>query len=296
MTERFILLALAAVLLGRCCLGEILFDMRTASLRLDDAGRALSLRAADGTEYVMGSPQPAFWLRTKDGVQYPVSARKTGQTLTVAFKAHKAEFAVTEHDGFLLFELKDLTPSEGVERFQLLNIPLQATSEQAGTINARYYDGFAVCVMAAEVNVRPFSETSGGSRADREGCSHAFTQVADDVKVGRSAAKFTATSKLDQKTGWSVRGKRFPLPLDLTPCKAIRAWVRGDGKGESLKIQLNDGGKGYRDDYLVIDFSEWRQVTLAKPVVDTVNYANVVTLNFYYNGLPAKETVTCLID
>jgi hypothetical protein len=117
----------------------------------------------------------------------------------------------------------------------------------------------------------------------------------DDAKAGHHAARFTATSN-SESGGWSMRGKSFPVPRDLTGCKAIRAWVHGDGKGQALKIQLFDGAGGYRDNYLTIDFKGWRQVTLAEPQFNTLKYDRAASLNFYYNSLPASQTVTCLID
>jgi len=77
---------------------------------------------------------------------------------------------------------------------------------------------------------------------------------------------------------------------------AIRAWVKGDGGGESLKIQLFDGQGGYRDDYVTINFTGWRQVTLDQPALNTLRYGHVERINFYYNGLPRQRTVSCLLD
>jgi len=116
-----------------------------------------------------------------------------------------------------------------------------------------------------------------------------------EAKVGSTAADFTATA--DEKPGgWSICGRDFPEPIDLTGCKAIRAWVHGDGKGEQLKLQLYDGRGGYRDTYIPISFEGWRHITIDKAALDTLRYDRVAALNIYYNGLPAGETVACMID
>ena len=81
-------------------------------------------------------------------------------------------------------------------------------------------------------------ESSGSSRGDRAGCSHQFVQAADQVQVGQSRGRGSRPPATTKPGGWSVRGKQFPAPLDLTGCQAIRAWVYGDGQGEQLKIQL----------------------------------------------------------
>ena len=76
----------------------------------------------------------------------------------------------------------------------------------------------------------------------------------------------------------------------------MRAWVHGDGNGQALKIQLNDGKNGNRDDYIAIDFKGWKQVNLARPALNTLDNSSVKILNIYYNGLPAGKQVECLVD
>ncbi|MCR4414245.1 MAG: hypothetical protein NUV77_17650, partial [Thermoguttaceae bacterium] len=93
-----------------------------------------------------------------------------------------------------------------------------------------------------------------------------------------------------------MRGRGFPRPIDLRGCKAIRAWILGDGKGEQLKIQLYDGRGGYRDTYVPIDFTGWRHVTVAESPFNNLRYDRVAAINFYYNGMPANQTVECLVD
>ena len=77
---------------------------------------------------------------------------------------------------------------------------------------------------------------------------------------------------------------------------AIRVWVYGDGGGQQLKIQLGDNRNGYRDDYIPIDFTGWKQVVCEQPSLNTLHYDGVTRIGFYYNGLPAKKSVSCLID
>jgi len=163
-----------------------------------------------------------------------------------------------------------------------------------GTLNGAALDGNFAAVMAAQPNVRAFNRPPGGTRADRAGCSHEFVQAAPG-RVGAHAACFTATCDA-RAGGWSMRGRNFAAPLDLTGCHALRAWVHGDGRGQALKIQLYDGAGGYRDNYIPIDFHGWRLVTLTNCPINSLRYDRINTLNFYYNGLPASTAVTCLVD
>ena len=50
------------------------------------------------------------------------------------------------------------------------------------------------------------------------------------------------------------------------------------------------------DYYVPNDFIGWRYQQLARPEQDPIDYAQVQSLMFYYNGLPGKTTVACGID
>lgn len=278
------------------CLSDVVFDLGTAKLRLSDQGQLVSLQDAQGNEYATAPAGPAFCLETRHGFLLPASLTRKDRRLIVQFPRGRAEFEVAEHPGFLVFDLVNLVGDDDVEQVQLINLSLKKPQQQAHHINACFYDSFVVSVMGAQPHVLGSPGRPGSVQGDRAGCSHTFTQATDDVKVGRFAADFTAASTLDKTGGYSVRGKRLPASLDLTGCKAVRAWVRGDGKGQQLKIQLFDGAKGYRDDYIAIDFKGWRLVECANPQLNTLNYGNVAAVNFYYNSMPAKETVNCRID
>ena len=282
------------------CVGEHLalaasvsFELATARLDIAPTANA-SLEFADGARWP-ASGQPAFALEA-GGATYPAeSAERSGDALAVRFgNGARAEFQVTCGRGFAVFRLTRLEAPQPVTRFRLFQLGASAQARTCGTVNGAALDGNFAAVMAGKPNVHAFDEQDGGVRADRAGCGHEFVQSAPG-KVGAHAARFTASCDA-QPAGWSMRGRNFPVPLDLTGCRAIRAWVHGDGRGEALKIQLYDGAGGYRDNYVSIDFQGWRQVTLTNSPINSLRYDRVTTLNFYYNGLPASTTVTCLVD
>lgn len=289
---------LAALWLGMCVAGfaraDTTIDLTTARLELDGRGVVEPLRFADGTSWP-GSRQPAFALETAAGTIAPRSVRRTGEVLSVVFDdGAKADFRVSSASGVALFRLVNFQPVTKVERFRLFSLVAPEGARAGGTLNRATAGGWDVAVMAAEPNVEARTETTGGSRADRPGCRHRFSR-SSEARVGRGAGEFTATSD-SKPNGWSMRGRAFDRPLDLIGCRAIRAWVEGDGQGEQLKIQLYDGAGGYRDNYIPIDFKGWRQVTLTDSPINTLRYDRVSDLNFYYNGLPAGRTVSCKID
>ena len=274
---------------------ETVLDLTTAKLTLDGRGAVTGLKFADGTAWP-ASGRSAFALETAQGELHPESAKLDGQKLTIVFPGGStAELAVKCDRGFAVFRLVKLTTTEEVKRLRLFSLPVPADSQSLGALNAAEHDGRLAAVMAAEVNVHALRQHTAAYRSDRAGCGHDFVQDKEDAKVGKAAARFVATC--DAKPGgWSMRGRALPQPLDLTGCKAIRAWVHGDGQGQQLKIQLYDGRGGYRDNYLTIDFTGWRRVELTKCPINTLRYDQAAALNFYYNGMPAGKKVTCLID
>ena len=244
----------------------------------------------------MAGGEPAcFRSQTSAGRVFPKTVRQAGDAIEVAFEdGSTAHFQVHREPGVALFRLVAFAPRGHVKRFQLFRLDAPLPAHVGGTLNAAFSGQYAAAVMAAEPNVNAAPASFESSRADRPGCSHVFAST-DQSKVGHAAARFAATS--DSKAGgWSVQGRPWKTAIDLTRCKAIRAWVHGDALNEQLKVQLFDGAGGYRDDYIPIDFIGWRLVTLTSPALNTLHYDHVTALNLYYNGLPQNRTVTCLID
>lgn len=274
---------------------ELTLNLDTALLSLDGQGRA-TVTFADGVRWP-SSGQPAWALESggRSWTAVSVALSDRGDQLGVRFaNGAQADFSVATGRGFALFNLTRLQSPQPVSRFRLFELLAPERAAVCGTLNAAALDGHWAAVMAGQPNVHAYSRRPRPTRLDRAGCSHEFGPVTPG-KVGAQAARFTATCDTNAG-GWSMRGRPFSAPLDLTGCRALRAWVHGDGRGEALKIQLYDGAGGYRDNYVPIDFHGWRQVTLTNCPVNTLRYDRVTALNFYYNGLPASTTVTCFLD
>jgi hypothetical protein len=130
------------------------------------------------------------------------------------------------------------------------------------------------------------------------GVSQELASVEEGAVEGRRCGRYTATNSLATAGGWSAIGKRFDPPLDLSWHKAIGLWLRGDGHGGAFKLQLRD--QRYATDYYILNnFTEWRYLQLLRPTApqpEPIDYSRVEYLIFYYNGLPARTTVTCWID
>lgn len=138
---------------------------------------------------------------------------------------------------------------------------------------------------------------TGSYAATSPGVTQEF-RLSEEAREGSRCAAYTATNPGAGAGGWSCVGRRFAPPLDLTKHQGIGFWLKGDGKGGKFKLQLRQGPNA-TDHYVENDFSGWRYVQLRrpdKPQPHVVDYAQIDYLLFYFNALPGKTTVTCLID
>ena len=129
-----------------------------------------------------------------------------------------------------------------------------------------------------------------------EGVNQALARSVDLVKVGKSSARYTATSAREDNGGWSVKNGPLSSPLDLSGFGGIGFWLHGDGGGQQFKLQLRDAGGGWQDMYTGVDFEGWRfcRFDLGGPQLKEPK--RIVAVNLYYNGIPAGRTVTCYVD
>ncbi|MEW6357817.1 MAG: LamG-like jellyroll fold domain-containing protein [Planctomycetota bacterium] len=129
----------------------------------------------------------------------------------------------------------------------------------------------------------------------KPGVTQSFERSEDVVKVGKSSARYTAASTLDDPSGWSAKGRRFKEPIDLSGHRAIGFWLYGDAKGEAFKLQLRDNERKWHDMVTHVNFDGWKYVefdiTQAKLDRSKIEYIII-----FFNGIPAKQTVTCHVD
>lgn len=278
---------------------SISFQMGDSILRITNTART-SLYRSDGSR--IGNETIGFKLRYENGkdvcgVAFQAVENEPDRYAVTYEDGSVAKYKIEKGDGFALFTLEDIAAKSEVAECFLLNVSVPDLGV-AGWINTvTLEDGFKVGVMTASINALPLELRGKGSSSDLKGCSHTFTQISSpfDSEENNYVAEFCATSTLDDAKGWAVQGKDFSSKLDLSDCVKIRARVHGDGKGEYLKIQLG-GATGHRDDYINIDFDGWRICELDAPELNDLSYDDVRRLCFYYNSLPANETVCCLID
>lgn len=129
----------------------------------------------------------------------------------------------------------------------------------------------------------------------KPGVTQELTQSTDTVRIGAASARYTATSTLPDRTGWSASGRRFAQTLDLSSYRGLGAWVHGDGGLAVLKFQLRDTAGGWCDMVRTIDFTGWRYLDFDF-AGSNLDRSKVEYLIIYYNAIPGGATVTTYID
>ena len=141
-----------------------------------------------------------------------------------------------------------------------------------------------------------YNPTVRGRKNTGEGVTQEITLVTDDVKEGKSACRFSATSTLAKTGGWAAFGRSFDPPISLRDYAVIGLWVKGDGQCELLKVQLWDAAGKAQDELITISFRGWRYIELPRPTDLHMDYEHIVRLFFYYNGMPGNSTCTTVLD
>jgi len=163
----------------------------------------------------------------------------------------------------------------------------------------------------------------------RAGCETTLSPSDEKTPQGEPCVAFSAVSKLKNDSGWVEHradlvkiGERavFPTliegePEDITLkgrwARPLGVWVKGDGKGEVLNIQLRSANGGYRDHYIDINFTGWKYCELTRPETDRVfefkagydrkiavrhfQYGKIRFVYLRYNSIPANTEVCCLV-
>ena len=128
---------------------------------------------------------------------------------------------------------------------------------------------------------------------------------------GSGAFCYRARNQGDARSGWCRLSRSFESSLDLTRHRCPGLWVRAEGQGGILNVQLVSP-HSRRDHYIRLDFTGWACFALDVPEVAAFydyewpyrfpdlfympfRYEEVTGLSLYYNDLPPGTEVACLI-
>jgi hypothetical protein len=167
---------------------------------------------------------------------------------------------------------------------------------------------FAIRAAAASIH----AEWKPAPEKPTQDLPYAVAQAGDGLGV------FYANSERPNGVGsWSRMTHTYAPPQNLTQRQALGFWVYGDGKGETLNVQLKSPEhlvSGVADHYIVVDFTGWRYFELIEPEGDrytdyqwpyvggydiyreSVQFGQIETLGVWYNNLPTNSPVQCLLS
>ncbi|NOY81946.1 MAG: hypothetical protein GXP31_13195 [Kiritimatiellaeota bacterium] len=129
----------------------------------------------------------------------------------------------------------------------------------------------------------------------KPGVTHELARETIRGGAGATVLRYSATSLRKDNSGWSAKGRRFDPPLDLSACTGLGFRLEGDGRGEYFKVQLRDVNGKWHDMVTRVDFTGWKTLEFLwdRPALDL---SKIRYLIFYYNAIPAGETVRCAVD
>ncbi len=130
--------------------------------------------------------------------------------------------------------------------------------------------------------------------------------------------RYTATNQRDAAAGaWTKLERTFAEPKDWSATMGLGVWVKGDGGGALLNVQLRSPEhtvyRGSGDHYVTLDFTGWRYFELVEPDSDRiddyqwpyggvyatyrefVDYSQVSSLTLWLNNLPVGKETSCVI-
>lgn len=158
------------------------------------------------------------------------------------------------------------------------------------------------------------TSTSSGSVSLR------LDQAAGEPRGGDRNLRLNARNKGAARRGaWAKASLSFPAPYrNLSGAGAMGVWIKGDGKGAQLNIQLatpREYMHALSDHYVTLDFTGWRYVELLVRERDVermgdhvwpyaghydlyrnpLDLAHISGVNVYLNDLPAGDTTEVAI-
>lgn len=145
-------------------------------------------------------------------------------------------------------------------------------------------------------------------------------EAAGETHGGGRNLRLRAKNKSTERSGaWTRAGLVFPAPYrSFSGTGAMGVWIKGDGKGALLNIQLGsprEYSQGISDHYVTLDFTGWRYVELLvreRDVEQMSNYqwpygkgysvyrtgldmTHISTFNLYLNNLPPGENTEVVV-
>lgn len=158
--------------------------------------------------------------------------------------------------------------------------------------------------------------------ASADGVSGVIKPSPEKTPSGEPSGQFSATNAraIPREGAYVNMEKTFAPGINLANNQALGVWVKGDGSGQLLNLSLRSpihvshGAHG--DRFIKVDFTGWQYFELVEIesseisnyiwpddsrfyVYDsyrhTIRFKNIDKLQLWYNNLPGKKEVSCLL-
>ncbi|MBN2452177.1 MAG: hypothetical protein JXR77_17455 [Lentisphaeria bacterium] len=159
---------------------------------------------------------------------------------------------------------------------------------------AAFADPRAVTVATPHLAAEASTRTAAGVSLQLE---TAQEPLPDGI---RSCLVMKALNRSEQARGaWAVAATAFVPYRDLRPGEALGFWVRGDGGGEVLNVQLGnprEHTQAYAEHYVTIDFSGWRYIEMPLRERDAHRYHDFAWPYFSQHGIFRNRLQTQVVS
>ena len=248
------------------------------------------------------------YVKNADKVSFVVKDTATGKSITLAGKAQKAAVAAQSLD--------TTADVAGSTRYT-------ATLTQADMENLGKTDVATITVVADGTELSTIKNLSIGKKKDvapanvfedfdyyagsnglleaaytqnsAAGCSSSFALSKDNKADGTYGGAFTYTLKTKGSEVWTGNIKSSLTNNDFSDYNALQMWVKPDGQGQKLVIQVTDGSgeefeayltdfvKGTEAKYVSIPFSKFQGKKGG-----TLDPSNITKFAIWCNSIPAN--------
>lgn len=171
--------------------------------------------------------------------------------------------------------------------------------EQPGAVAVEGFDDAKLFRWESEAQARklfPGGEVSHTAEgAVKPGVALTLETSPRGKRAGRACAVLSAVNR-GPRGGWCAVARKLQRPVDLSRCEGLALWVDGDGKGETLRLQLQDAS-GHQAVFAVpVSFSGWRLCVFRTNSAKGFDWSKTGHLLVWMQGLAGNMSVRVRLD
>ena len=186
---------------------------------------------------------------------------------------------------------------------------------EAGPASLRVEALYAADRTAKPVRVLDASHLPGMARSSQDGVK-LTAGAGTDSEHGETIRLTAENASVAANSAWAAVSRTFPEKRPASFAPVFSLWVKGDGSGATLNVQMRTG-RSRSEHYVKLDFTGWRKIELFLRERDSdkteafdwpyesprrlnnpnlfmcpQDGGNVVAVSYYLNGIPKGKSVT----